>query len=108
MEHLTLKHEIHSQSSKEHNNEHNDVDRTKWHNLFKPFINVKTLLIDDGLVKELIRCLQGEDGEDPLELLPKLQEVIYSGSGDTDDAFTLFTDACQSSGHPVTLVLIPS
>ncbi len=104
VEHLTLEHEIHSQSFEEHN----DVDRTEWHKLFKPFINVKTLLIDDDLVKKLARCLQSEDGEDPLELLPELQEVIYSGSGDTYDASTSFIDALQSSGHPVTLVLVPS
>ena len=105
VEHLTLEHEIHSQSFEEHN----DVDRTEWHKLFKPFINVRTLFIDDGLVKELVRCLQSEDGEDPSELLlPELQEVIYSGSGDTDDAFTSFINVRQSSGHPVTLVLVPS
>jgi hypothetical protein len=96
VEYLTLEHEIHSQSSKEHN----DVDRIEWRKLFKPFTNVKTLLIDDGLVKELARCLQSEDGEDPSELLPELQEVIYSGSGDIDDAFTSFIDSRQSSGHP--------
>jgi hypothetical protein len=104
VEHLTLVHEVHSQSSKEHN----DVDRIEWHKLLKPFSNVKTLCIDDELVKELSRCLQFEDGEDPLELLPELQELTYSGSGDTDDAFMSFIDARQSSGRPVTLVPVPS
>jgi hypothetical protein len=104
VEHLTLVHEVHTQSSKEHN----DVDRTEWHKLFKPFSNVKTLFIDAGLVEELSHCLQLEDGEGPLELLPELQELTYSGSGDIDDAFISFIDARQSSGHPVTLVPVPS
>jgi hypothetical protein len=104
VEHLTLVHEVHSQSSVEHN----DVDRTEWHKLLKPFSSVKTLDIGDGLVKDLSRCLQLEDGEDPLELLPELQELIYSGNGDADDAFISFIDARQSSGHPVTLVAVPS
>ena len=98
--HLTLVHEVHSQSSKGHN----DVDRTEWHKLLKPFSNVKTLCIDDGPAKGLSRCLQLEDGEDPLELLPELQELTCSGNGDTDDAFISFIDARQSSGYPVTLV----
>jgi hypothetical protein len=104
VEHLTLVHEVHGQSSKEHN----DVDRTEWHKLLKPFSNVKTLFIDDGLVEELSRCLQLEDGEGPLELLPELQELTYSGNGDIDDAFISFIDARQSSDHPVTLVPVPS
>ena len=104
VEHLTLVHEAHSQSS----NEHGNVDRIEWRKLLRPFSNVKTLYIDDGLVEEISRCLQLEDGEDPLELLPELQELTYSGSDDTDDPFISFIDARQSSGHPVTLVPVLS
>ena len=50
------------------------------------------------------RCLGLEDGELSLELLPELQELTYSGSGDTGDAFTPFIDARQNAGRPVTLV----
>jgi len=103
VEYLILEHKEHSRSSKEHN----DVDRAEWHKLLKPFSNVKTLCFDEGLVKELSRCLQSEDEEDPLELLPELQELTYSGNGDTGDAFTSFIDARQSSGHVVTLVHVP-
>ena len=103
VEYLILEHKEHSRSSKEHN----DVDRAEWHKLLKPFSNVKTLCFDEGFVKELSRCLQPEDGEDPLELLPELQELTYSGNGDTGDAFTSFVDARQSSGHVVTLVHVP-
>ena len=99
VEHLTLEHEVHSRSSEEHN----EVDRTEWRKLLRSFSNVKTLRIDDGLVEELSRCLRLDDGELPLELLPELQELTYSGSGDTGDAFTSFIDARQNAGRPVTL-----
>ena len=102
VEHLTLDHEVHSQSSEEHN----QVDRTEWRKLLRPFRNVKTLRIDDRLVKDISRCLQSDDGELPLELLPELQELTYSGGGDTGDGFTSFIDARQNAGHPVALVRV--
>jgi hypothetical protein len=100
VEGLTLKHEVHSQPSEEHH----DVDCIEWRKLLGSFSNVKTLLVEDGLVKELSRCLRLEDGELPLELLPELQELTYFGSGDTSDAFTSFIDARQNAGRPVTQV----
>ena len=100
VEHLTLEHEAHSQSSEEHD----EADRTEWRQLLGSFRNVKTLLIDEGLVEELSRCLELGDGELPLELLPELQELTYSGSGNTRDAFTSFIDARQDAGRPLTLV----
>ena len=100
VEHLTLRHELHSQSSEEHN----DVDRVEWRNLLRSFSNVKTLRVEDGLVEELSRCLGLEDGELTLELLPDLQELKYFGSRDTGDAFTSFVDARRNAGRPVTLV----
>ena len=98
VEHLTLEHEIHSRSSEEHN----DVDRIEWRNLLRSFSNVKTLRVKDGLVEELSHCLELEDGEHPLGLLPELQELTYSWSGDTEDAFTPFIDARQNTDRPVT------
>ena len=100
VEHLTLEHEVHTQSSEEHN----EADRTEWRQLLGSFRNVKTLRIDEGLVEELSRCLELDDGELPLELLPELQELTYSGSGNTSDAFTSFIDARQDAGRPLTLV----
>ena len=100
VEHLTLTHQLHDRSSEEHN----EVDRTGWRKLLRSFSNVKTLRIGDRLVGELSRCLRLEDGEDPLELLPELQELTYSGSGNANDAFTPFIDAYQNAGRPVTLV----
>jgi hypothetical protein len=99
VEHLTFEHEVHSQSSEEHNK----VDRTEWRKLLGSFSNVKTLRIPDGLVRELSCCLQLDDGELPLELLPELQELTFSGSGAVDDAFTQFIDSRKNAGRPVTL-----
>ena len=99
VEYLVLQHEVHSQSSEEHN----EVDRTEWRNLLRPYTNVKTLRIEKELVKDLSRCLELEDGELPLELLPELQELIYFGNSDTVDPFTSFVDARRDAGRPVTL-----
>jgi hypothetical protein len=100
VEHLSLEHKVHSWSSEEHN----EVDCTEWRQLLRSFSNVKTLRVDDGLVKELSRTLRLDDGEHPLELLPELQELTYPGSGDTGDTFTSFIDARQNAGRPVSLV----
>ena len=100
VEHLALEHEVHSRSSEEHN----EANRTKWRQLLGSFRNVKTLRIAEGLVEEFSRCLKLDDGELPLELLPELQELTYSGSGDTGDAFTSFIEARQSAARPITLV----
>ena len=100
VEHLSLAYNVHSRSSEEHH----EVDRTEWRKLLGSFSNVKTLQINDGLVKELSRCLRLDDGEDPLELLPGLQELTYSGSGNANDAFTSFIDARRNADRPVTLV----
>jgi len=100
VEHLTLEHDEHSQSSEEHN----EVDRTEWRKLLRSFSNVKTLHVEDKLVGELSNCLRSEDGEYPLELLPELQELTYPGSGNANDVFTSFTDARRNAGRPVTLI----
>jgi hypothetical protein len=100
VEYLVLQHKVHSESSEEHN----EVDRTEWRKLLRPFSNVKTLRIEKELVKDLSRCLQLEDGELPLELLPELQELRTFGSSDTGDAFTSFIDARRNAGRPVTLI----
>ena len=97
VENLTLEHRAHSLSSEEHN----EVDRTEWHEFLRSFGNVKTLRVDDGLVKELSHTLRLDDGELPLELLPELQELTYSGGGDTGETFT---NARQIAGRPVNLV----
>ena len=100
VEHLTLEHSVHAQSSEDHD----EADPTEWRKLLTSFRNVKTLHIAKGLVKELSRCLELDDGELPSELLPELQELTYFGSGNTGDTFTSFIDARQDAGRSVTLV----
>jgi hypothetical protein len=87
----------------------NEFDRTEWRRLLRPFCNVKTLHIDDTeeLVEGLSHILRVGDGEDPLEVLPELQELTYSGSGETGEAFAPLIDALQNAGRPVTLVRRP-
>ena len=100
VQHLSFEHDEHFRSSEEHN----EVDRTELRKLLKSFSNVKTLYVDDGLIKDVSCCLQLDD---PLELLPELQELIYSvypESGNTCDSFTSFIDARQNVGRPITLV----
>jgi hypothetical protein len=100
VEHLTLEYEVHSRSSEEHS----WVNRIEWRKLLCSFSNVKILRIDIGLVDDLSRSLQADDGELPLELLPGLQELTYSRNSNIDDAFTSFIDARQNAGRPITLV----
>ena len=100
VERLTLRQEAYGQSSEEHN----DVNRIEWCNLLWLFHNVKAIHVENGLIEDISCCLWLEDGEPPLELLPELQEVTYSGSGDAGDGFNSFIDARQNAGHPVTLV----
>ena len=103
VEHLTLDYVegFHGQS----HDHRNVVNRTEWRRLLRSFCNLKTLRIESSVVEDLSRCLRLEDGEHPLELLPELQELAYSGSGDANsDAFSSFIDARQNAGRPVTLV----
>ena len=100
VEHLTFEHEVHSWSSEEHN----EVDRAEWRKLLRPFKNVKTLWIDNGLVEQLSRFLDLEDEERFLELLPELQELTYIGSGNTGDAFNSFIKTRQNADRAITWV----
>ena len=102
VEHLSIEHRVHSRSTEEHN----EVDPTEWHKLLRSLSNVKTFRIINGLVEELSRCLRLDDGELPMELLPELQELTYSGSGDVSDVFKPFIEARQKASRPVTLALV--
>jgi hypothetical protein len=81
-----------------------EVDRALWRELLKPFSNVKTLLVEDGLLQggELLRSLQSDSGEPPL---PELKELVSRGGvGYPDDDAISFLNARQIAGYPVTLV----
>ncbi|KAH9955490.1 hypothetical protein BC827DRAFT_873161 [Russula dissimulans] len=83
---------------------HNEVDRTQWRDFLRSFSNVKTLHVGVGLISQLSRSLQLEDGESPLELLPELKVLLYSHSRLFDGLFTAFIDARRIAGRPVTVL----
>ena len=100
VEHLSFE-EVHTLPSAVHS----DVDPTVWHKLLRSFNNVKTLLITERLIEHVSLFLQLNDREVPLELLPNLQELTYSGIGNhTGDEFTPFIDARWNTGHPIALI----
>ena len=82
----------------------NEADRTHWRELLRSFGSVKTLFMGYGLVEQLSRALQPGEGESPTELLPDLQALSSSGISVLPNAFTLFMDARQKAGRPVTMV----
>ncbi|KAI0253251.1 hypothetical protein BJV78DRAFT_223346 [Lactifluus subvellereus] len=83
----------------------NEVDRTLWRQLLRPFSNLKTLHVQYSLVGKLACSLQTDDGEPPLELLPNLKEVGYSGDY-ARDVFTPFINEREVAGHPVNLTMV--
>ncbi|KAI0286302.1 hypothetical protein BC826DRAFT_95114 [Russula brevipes] len=97
VEHLTLETEEHRVRSAMQS----EVD---WRRLLRSLSNVKTLHVADGLALEVSRSLQLRDGESPMELLPKLEQLSFSGKGDVGNAFSPFIDARQNAGSPVLLV----
>jgi hypothetical protein len=80
------------------------VNGARWRELLQPFSHVKTLVVPDGLVRELSHSLLLDDGELPLDLLPELTELVYSARGHAEDPFSPFINARQIAGHPVRLV----
>ena len=102
VEKLTLSHEEHNASSEWLN----EVDRTQWRQFLRPFSNLKTLYVQNQLVGILAHSLQTEDGDPPLELLPNLKEVGYSGGRVAPKALTSFIDERQVAGHPVNLTMV--
>ncbi len=96
---ITLDYREHTLSSEWHN----PVDHTQWHELLGSFRNVKTLRVHNGLVRDLSRSLQ-LDGEPPLELLPKLMELVCPVGSINDKIFLAFIDEREVAGQPVKLI----
>ena len=84
----------------------NEADRSQWRELLRLFSNLKVLHIPGALIHALSCSLESEDedGESPMELLPELKELSYSGSRDSGDEFTRFIVSREDAGHPVVLV----
>jgi hypothetical protein len=97
VEHLTLKYDFDLWSLYV-------INRNDWHKILRSFGNVKTLRISNEFVEMLSHCLQSDDGELPLDLLPELRELTYSKSRDRGDLFTSFINVRQNAGRPITLV----
>jgi len=86
---------------------YNEADRAQWRDILKPFNNVKTLCMEDGLIREISGALKVCDAESTMDLLPELKELICSANVDPDhlfDTFAAFIEARQHAGHPVTLI----
>jgi hypothetical protein len=85
---------------------YHEVNRTQWRGLLRSFSNVKKLHVETKLVRGqgLAHSLCTEDGDLPLELLPNLEEVSYSGS-DNENAFMPFINEREAVGRPVHLTL---
>jgi hypothetical protein len=86
---------------------HSDVHRSQWRELFRPFINAKTLCVRGAHVGLILYRFLSLDGQQTLEFLPNLEEVEYSLGHDTEEALTAFADERQVAGHPVNLVYKP-
>ena len=78
------------------------ADRTHWREFLGSFGKVKTLRVEYGLVEQVSRALQPEEGDSPTELFPELQELSYSRRA-ASRAFALFIDARQKVGRPLTV-----
>ena len=84
----------------------NQADRSHWGELLGSFEKVKTLRVEDELVEQVSLALQPGEGESPTVLFPELQTLSFPRtfvSRATSDAFTLFIDARQKAGRPVTV-----
>ena len=102
VEHLTLKSSRHGISS-EWNNE---ADRTRWREFLGSFVNVKTLHVNSGFIKQISRALQHDEGESPTEPLPKLKKLSYYRRHTSRNAFASFIDARRKAGRTVSIVRI--
>ena len=97
----------------EDSREYNEVEfdraswrRTEWRNLLGSFGNVKALRVDEELVEVVSLCLQVDEGEPSLELLPELKKLTYSATDDTYGPFKSFIDTRKQAGRPVTLICL--
>ncbi|KAI9510341.1 hypothetical protein F5148DRAFT_599245 [Russula earlei] len=73
VEHLTLTYTQNDPSPEDYT----EAEPSQWRKLLGSFRNLKTLVVANGLVGELSRCLRLDDGGLPLELLPDLKELSW-------------------------------
>ena len=83
-----------------------NVENSKWLELFRPFTAVKGLYLSRELVPCIAATLQGLAGERVTEVLPALQELFVEGihpSGSDQKAFEPFLAARRLSGHTIAI-----
>jgi len=79
------------------------LDRTEWREILGSFGNVNTLHVPNDLIREVSRSLQAENGESPMDVLPRLKMLSYSGSRSAGDKLMPFIKARRKAGCPLTL-----
>jgi hypothetical protein len=94
---LTLDYRKHTLSSEQHN----QADYAQWRVLLGSFRNVETLRVHNGLAGEISHALQTEE---PLEVLPKLKELVCPVGRVDDKIFALYIHQREVAGQPVSLV----
>jgi hypothetical protein len=82
---------------------HNEVDPTLWREILGSFRNVEILRVHKGLVGEVSRSLR-LDGEQSLELLPELKELVCPTGSVEDKSFAPFIRDREVAGQPVKLI----
>jgi len=83
-----------------------DMEDTQWLELLRPFTSVQDLGLSEGSVPFIARALQELSGERVKEVLPALQNLIFTGpmpSGPVKEAIQKFIAARQFFGYPVTV-----
>jgi hypothetical protein len=86
----------------------NGLDSMMWHELLRPFNDVKILRVSYELAVELSCALEADDAGVIPWLLPELQELgVNGGYPRVDTAFAGFIRARQSVGRPVNLLPPP-
>jgi len=96
---LTLGYTEHSLSSEWCN----QANWTQWRELLGLFRNVGTLCIHNDLFGEVSHTLQ-LDGDPPLEILPKLKELVCPVGSCDDRAFASFIQDCKVAGWPINII----
>jgi hypothetical protein len=81
---------------------HNEVDRTQWRRLFGSFSNLKTLRVGDSFHEMASDFLTLDDGESPMELFPKLNELVFSPRANIHDEYDSFIESRRNADCPVT------
>jgi hypothetical protein len=96
---LILDYREHSLSSELHN----EVDPTLWREILGSFRNVEILRVHKGFAAVVSRSLR-LDGDQPLELLPELKELVCPTGSVENKSFAPFIRDREVAGQTVKLI----